>query len=95
MVVDLRNYKTIHRDGFNYDYDGVSFCHFFIGKRIVASLSVVLFLCRSRREEYFQVEEEYAFEFCTMGCNRILSTPLARPGPNLKFEMNIVSDSVY
>ena len=43
MVVDLRNYKTIHRDGFNYDYDGVSFCHFFIGKCIVASLSVVLF----------------------------------------------------
>ena len=54
---------------------------FFVGKCIVASLSVVFFM---------QVEEEYAFEVCTMGCNRILSTPLARPGPNLKFEMNIV-----
>ena len=45
------------------------------------------FLCRRR--------EEYSFEVCTMGCNRILSTPLARPGPNLKFEMNIVRYSVY
>ena len=29
VVVDLRNYETIHRDGFNYDYDGVSFWHLF------------------------------------------------------------------
>ena len=61
MVVDLRNYETIHRDGFNYDYDGVSFWHLFFWESAMLPLFQ---LCIFMQEEggiyfeYFFTQEE-------------------------------------